>query len=115
VDGTWQQASSLTKFTEELKNIRKVTIKPQKTLFWRYQNKSENYLATIEALYYLLREYYEAYESNTDNENRYNGKYDDLLWYYKYFYEFIQATYRNDKDKKHFTSRHRQGYIKYDD
>ncbi|CAB4401824.1 unnamed protein product [Rhizophagus irregularis] len=115
VDGTWQQASSLTKFTEELKNIRKVTINPQKTLFWRYQNKSENYLATIEALYYFLKEYYVTYESITDNENSYNGKYDDLLWYYKYFYEFIQSSYRNDKGKKHFTTRHRQGYIKYDE
>jgi DTW domain-containing protein YfiP len=113
VDGTWRQASSLTKFTEELKNIRKVTIKPQKTLFWRYQDKSENHLATIEALYYFLKEYHESYESS--NDNSYDGRYDDLLWYYKYFYEFIQATYRDDKNKKHFTSRHRQGYIKYDE
>ena len=117
VDGTWQQASSLTKFTEELKNIRKVTINPQKTFFWRYQNRSENHLATIEALYYFLKEYYEVYESsNSSNSGNYNydGRYDDLLWYYKYFYEFIQATYRNDKDRKHFTTRHRQGYIDYD-
>ncbi|CAI2164830.1 18953_t:CDS:2 [Funneliformis geosporum] len=111
VDGTWQQATSLTKFTQELKNIRKITIKPQKTLFWRYQNKSENHLATIEALYYFLKEYYEVYESDND-DHRYDGRYDDLLWYYKYLYEFIQATY--SKSQKPYTSRHRQGYIEYD-
>ncbi|CAG8471535.1 12937_t:CDS:2 [Funneliformis caledonium] len=115
VDGTWQQATSLTKFTEELKNIRKITIKPQKTLFWRYQNKSENHLATIEALYYFLKEYCEVYESNNSPDHRYDGRYDDLLWYYKYLYEFIQATYRNDKSKKPYTTRHRQGYIEYDE
>ncbi|CAG8443527.1 4118_t:CDS:2 [Diversispora eburnea] len=153
VDGTWRQASSMAKINPELKNVRRVIIKSQKTLFWRYQNRDENHLATIEALYYFLKEYYETYEitpeikSNTNNINNnidnnannnvnnnsnnnannnannteeikedyfYDGRYDNLLWYFKYFYEFIQETYRKQKGKKHFTSRQRAGYIKYE-
>ncbi|CAG8483869.1 7281_t:CDS:2 [Scutellospora calospora] len=118
VDGTWRQASNMAKTNPELKNIRKVTIKPQKTLFWRYQNKDENHLSTIEALYYFLKEYNEIYEIpeetiNSDN-NEYDGRYDNLLWYFKYFYEFIQATYRRQKGKKNFTTRQREGYIRYE-
>ncbi|CAG8562791.1 12250_t:CDS:1, partial [Acaulospora colombiana] len=52
----------MAKHNPELKNIRKVTIKPQKTLFWRYQREDDSYLATIEALYYFLKEYCEVYE-----------------------------------------------------
>ncbi|CAG8504682.1 12529_t:CDS:2 [Dentiscutata erythropus] len=120
VDGTWRQASNMAKNNPELKNIRKVTIKPQKTLFWRYQNKDEYHLSTIEALYYFLREYNEVYEIPEETENihsdgnGYDGRYDNLLWYFKYFYEFIQATYRNQKGKKHFTTRQREGYIRYE-
>ncbi|RHZ90038.1 hypothetical protein Glove_9g68 [Diversispora epigaea] len=132
VDGTWRQASSMAKIDPELKNVRRVVIKSQKTLFWRYQNRDENHLATIEALYYFLKEYYETYEitpeikNNTNNINNnannieenkdyfYDGRYDNILWYFKYFYEFIQETYRKQKGKKHFTSRQRAGYIKYE-
>lgn len=142
VDGTWRQASNMARNNPELRNIRKVIIRSQKTLFWRYQNRDENHLATIEALYYFLMEYYETYEipseikDNTDNtvnnpnnlddigkasnhEERkgdyfYDGRYDNILWYFKYYYEFIQETYRKQKGKKHFTSRQRAGYIKYE-
>ncbi|CAG8464671.1 15595_t:CDS:2 [Acaulospora morrowiae] len=62
VDGTWRQASSMAKYNPELIKFRKVTIKPQKTLFWRYQREDESHLATVEALYYFLKEYYETYE-----------------------------------------------------
>ncbi|CAJ0627171.1 15459_t:CDS:2 [Entrophospora sp. SA101] len=101
VDGTWRQAISMTKKNPTFRKLRKVTIKPQKTLFWRYQNKNENYLATIEAIYYFLREYDEISLSNNNSSNSnsydYDGKYDNLLWYYKYFYELIQETYRNNE------------------
>ncbi|CAG8779342.1 396_t:CDS:2 [Cetraspora pellucida] len=118
VDGTWRQALNMARTNPELKNIRKVTINPQKTLFWRYQNKDENHLATIEALYYFLKEYSEVYEIPEEaihsDVNGYDGRYDNLLWYFKYFYEFIQTTYRRQKGKKNFTTRQREGYIRYE-
>ncbi|CAG8716444.1 13954_t:CDS:2, partial [Racocetra fulgida] len=112
VDGTWRQASNMARTNPELKNIRKVTINPQKTLFWRYQNKDEYHLATIEALYYFLKEYNEVYEIPEEtihsDVSGYDGRYDNLLWYFKYFYEFIQTTYRKQKGKKNFTTRQRE-------
>jgi hypothetical protein len=70
---------------------------------------SENYLATIEAIYYLYREYAEAYEMDG---KPYDGRYDNLLFYFKFFYNLIQHKYRNGTMK--YTHRQREGYIEYD-
>ncbi|ORY06582.1 DTW-domain-containing protein [Basidiobolus meristosporus CBS 931.73] len=112
VDGTWNQARAMVRYTPILQELRKVTIKPRKTMFWRFQNISESYLATIEAVYYLYREYHEAYQSDTV----YDGRYDDLLFYYKYFYHLIQNFYKENQGSRKFSSRHRKGsdYIKYE-
>lgn len=110
IDGTWKQASKIARLSPQLKNVRKVTIAPRKTLFWRYQSLSDNYLATIEAIYYLYREYSEAFEMNG---NPYDGRYDNLLFYFKFFYNMIQNKYR--KENKPYTHRQRKGYIEYDE
>lgn len=109
IDGTWKQASRIVRETPALQNLQKVTIQARKTNFWRYQQKSENHLATIEAIYYLYREYAETFEGGYED-----GRYDNLLFYYRFFYNLIQDTYRQKPDKK-FTHRHRQDYIQYDD
>ncbi|RUS12651.1 DTW domain-containing protein, partial [Endogone sp. FLAS-F59071] len=59
VDGTWAQATKMVRETPQLARMRHVTIAPRKTLFWRFQNKDEHHLATIEAIYYFFREYYD--------------------------------------------------------
>ncbi|KAG2171658.1 hypothetical protein INT43_008038 [Umbelopsis isabellina] len=110
IDGTWKQASKIARLSPQLKNVRKVTIVPRKTLFWRYQSLSDNYLATIEAIYYLYREYAEAFEMNG---NPYDGRYDNLLFYFKFFYNMIQNKYR--KENRPYTHRQRKGYIEYDE
>lgn len=167
VDGTWAQATKMVRETPQLARMRHVTIAPRKTFFWRFQNKDEHHLATIEAIYYFFREYYDAYEagartrsdggviSDLDSENRgqeqpetvwvegnadmtlpplqqtadesgsasvstlhekiYDGRYDDLLFYYKFFYEMIQEKYRQDRGKRAFNKRQREGYIQYED
>jgi len=137
-----------------------VTIAPHETLFWRHQRKDRDHLATIEAIYYFLREYHETYLTalpvptspststssasasvNTDgvtgstfaepaSESKvitphkewilthklgpYTNQFDDMLWFYKYFYELIQKTYRERTDGKDFTLKHTKGYIQYD-
>ncbi|CAG8610061.1 9020_t:CDS:2 [Ambispora gerdemannii] len=116
IDGTWQQATNMIRSTPEFSKLRKVTMKPCTTLFWRFQNRDKHYLATIEAVYYILKEYHEAYNDTVDEgkSNGYDGRYDDILWYYKYFYGLIQATYRMNKGVKKFNARHQEGYIQYD-
>ncbi|CAG8507160.1 11870_t:CDS:2 [Ambispora leptoticha] len=73
IDGTWHQATNMIRFTPEFSKIRKVTIKPCTTLFWRFQNRDKHYLATIEAIYYVLKEYHEAYDDIVDDVGKRNG------------------------------------------
>ncbi|ORY94859.1 DTW domain-domain-containing protein [Syncephalastrum racemosum] len=105
IDGTWKQAKKIVRETPALQKFQKVTIAPRKTYFWRYQQLSENHLATIEAIYYFYKEYEEAYENS-------RGRYDNLLFFYRFFYNLIQEKYRSGT--KEFCHRHRQGYIQYD-
>ncbi|KAI9030803.1 DTW domain-containing protein [Phycomyces nitens] len=109
IDGTWSQANAIARDTPSLQKLQKVTIAPRITHFWRFQQMSENHLATIEAIYYLYREYCQTYET----PKGYDGRYDDLMFYYKFFYDMIQDKYRHTK--KIFTHRHKQDYIKYDE
>lgn len=111
IDGTWRQAKRIVRETPQLEKIQKVSIEPRLTYFWRFQELSPNYLSTIEAIYYLYLEYAEAYELG--EKGSYDGRYDDLMFYYKYFYDLIQYSYTKGmlKDKK-FTTRHKANYIK---
>ncbi|KAI9250972.1 DTW domain-containing protein [Phascolomyces articulosus] len=111
IDGTWKQAGKIVRETPVLQRMQKVTIAPRKTHFWRYQQLGENHLATIEAIYYVYREFTEAYEIEKDQP--YDGRYDNLLFYYRFFYNMIQHIYRHQKKGKKFTSRHRSDYIQY--
>ncbi|KAG2203790.1 hypothetical protein INT47_012723 [Mucor saturninus] len=62
IDGTWKQANKIVRNTPLLQRVQKVSIEPRKTNFWRHQQISENYLSTIEAVYYLYMEYAQAYD-----------------------------------------------------
>lgn len=109
IDGTWIQANQIARETKVLQSMQKVTIAPRKTTFWRFQMVDDKHLATIEAIYYLYKEYGESYEAP------YDGKYDNLLFYYKFFYNLIQNAYQKNKKAK-FNWRHQQkDYIKYDE
>ncbi|KAF9428047.1 DTW domain-containing protein 1 [Podila epigama] len=189
IDGTWEQAKKMSK-SSTFARMKRVTIAPHETLFWRYQRKASDHLATIEAIYFFLREYHETYlthppvtpslttstspslspspppssslssttttavegaaavekESTKSSDQEqletsqagsdqatsavvsphaqslgpdyrygpYTGQFDDMLWFYKYFYELIQHTYRERSDGKKFTQKHRRDYIQYD-
>ncbi|KAF9928240.1 DTW domain-containing protein 1 [Mortierella alpina] len=191
IDGTWEQASKMAKSDSPLLRMKRVTIAPHETLFWRHQRKASDHLATIEAIYYFLREYHETYlstppavdpsskpvvdsvstrpdgvsatkgsvlsstdhvtepltssatatppssdqgQQQQDSSSRtmsqmvvtphrewidshqlgpYTNQFDDMLWFYKYFYELIQKTYRERTDGREFTLKHKKGYIQY--
>ncbi|CAO3637162.1 unnamed protein product [Cunninghamella blakesleeana] len=102
----------MAKETPQLKGLQQITIEPRQTYFWRFQQKSDNHLATIEAIYYIYREYADAYETSSSLE--YHGQYDNLMFYYKFFYNLIQDKYRKNHDRT-FNRRHKKDYIKYED
>lgn len=56
VESTWQQSKAIVR-DERVSKFKHVRIKSQSSLFWRFQNNNPSYLATVEAIYYFLREY----------------------------------------------------------
>ncbi|KAG5466755.1 hypothetical protein LSCM1_00932 [Leishmania martiniquensis] len=56
IDSTWQQSKAIVR-DARVKRFKHVRIKSQTSLFWRFQSNDPTYLATVEAIYYFLREY----------------------------------------------------------
>ena len=105
VDSTWQTTNQILR-DPKFERVRHCKIKPHKTLFWRYQCISEEYVSTIEATYYFVNEYHQALNKQSTD------KYDNLLWLFLYFYHKIQQSYISDPTKV-YTNRKVGDYIKY--
>jgi len=103
VDSTWQRTKKILR-DSKLQGLKCVKIRTQKTKFWRYQQFGDEYLATIEAIYYFLKEYHHK------SRGCYNGEYDNLLYYYSYFFNLIQNHYK--EGSRNFVRK--QNYINYD-
>jgi DTW domain-containing protein YfiP len=108
IDGTWKQAKSMARRMKD-KGFRHVRIDSYETMFWRYQSLNRTYLATIEAIYYFFKEYAIA------QDQQYDGRYDNLLFYFKLKWQIIQKHYNINRDRK-FTAKHAlaNSYIKYE-
>lgn len=106
IDGTWSQAKSMLN-NPKLVKLPHLTIGTYETKFWRYQSLGKHCLSTIEAIYYFYKEYSGMFghEDNCD--------YDSLLYFFKYFYDLIQNTYKENPEKK-FITKHQENYIKYE-
>jgi DTW domain-containing protein YfiP len=105
VDSTWQTTNQILR-DPKFENVRHCKIKPHKTLFWRYQCISEEFVSTVEATYYFVKEYHQAmFKEETQ-------KYDNLLWLFLYIYHKIQESYKSDTNKV-YTTRKVGDYIKY--
>jgi DTW domain-containing protein YfiP len=87
IDCTWNQTNHFLK-QENVMSIKKVKIQTEKTVFWRYQSVSDANLATVEALYFFFRDYEVSLNCKGDY-GKYDGKYDNLLYYYAFNYKLI--------------------------
>ena len=71
---------------KELKNTGKkykyVRLADYDTFFWRHQKHAEKCLATCEAIYYFYKEFEEAEKKLKGEEYCYDGKFDNLLFYF---------------------------------
>ena len=60
-------------------------------------------LATVEALYFFFRDFEVSLNCGGDYK-KYDGKYDNLLYYYVFMYRLIQHVYtEGDKKGKEFS------------
>ena len=91
IDSTWAQVQIFLKLPE-VRKLTTVKITAEETTFWRYQDVDSTNLATVEALYLFFKEYDEVM-----SESEYDGKYDNLLYFYTYNYNIIQEVYMKEK------------------
>ncbi|XP_071565434.1 tRNA-uridine aminocarboxypropyltransferase 1 isoform X1 [Temnothorax nylanderi] len=125
IDSTWQQTKSIYK-DQRLRELRCVILKSRISQFWRHQKKSPRwYLATIEAIHQFLvelhtcalgvEEDYDKFDGSIESEKsedfsdeysvtnneeimqKYNGQYDNLLYFFKYMYEKIHSIYNHNR------------------
>lgn len=101
IDSTWKQSRSISR-DPVLSKLKRLKLTSRKTLFWRYQQFGDDFLATIEAIYYALVDYIRC-----KNSGKYDGEVDNLLFFYVHYYQLIQSTYR--QNKRQF--RHKENYI----
>eukprot|EP01063_Lacrimia_lanifica_P041645 TRINITY_DN976_c0_g2_i5.p1 TRINITY_DN976_c0_g2~~TRINITY_DN976_c0_g2_i5.p1 ORF type:complete len:317 (+),score=147.04 TRINITY_DN976_c0_g2_i5:58-1008(+) len=100
IDSTWQQSKVICRDEKVKAMARPVVLNDYRTLFWRFQNTGdERFLATVEAIYYLVRDMHVA------KGNPYHGQFDNLLYYYIFQFAMIQRHYHHRTDEK-FTPRH---------
>ncbi|CAI2376340.1 unnamed protein product [Moneuplotes crassus] len=106
IDSTWLQVNKFLQ-NENVSKLKTVVINTEKTIFWRYQRGvTDKNLSTIEAMYFFMRDY-----DKVMSEKDYDGKYDNLLYFYAYTYALIQNEYKKGlkKDKEFKTIK---GYVK---
>jgi DTW domain-containing protein YfiP len=127
IDSTWRQSRQIAR-DERVKAFKHVRIRSRVSLFWRFQDNDPSYLATVEAIYYFLREFVtaanraaapvKALEGDVE-QTYYHGEVDDLMYYYVHQYITIQRQYsapaiagdETAAAKKEFTTRHFEGYV----
>ncbi|KAM4593250.1 tRNA-uridine aminocarboxypropyltransferase 1 isoform 1-T2 [Odontesthes bonariensis] len=87
IDSTWNQTNKIST-DERLQGLLQVELKTRKTCFWRRQKgKPDTYLATIEAIYYFLRDFHQDCLTQ-----EYNGEYDNLLFFYSYLHSVVNKA-----------------------
>nr|XP_057945477.1 tRNA-uridine aminocarboxypropyltransferase 1 [Doryrhamphus excisus] len=93
IDSTWNQTNKIST-DERLQDLLQVELKTRKTCFWRSQKgKPDTYLATIEAIYYFLKDFHEQCLAQ-----EYNGEYDNLLFFYSYLHTVVNKSMDRKKE-----------------
>jgi DTW domain-containing protein YfiP len=97
LDSTWKQTKRLIN-DPRLAHLPRMGLRPVETLFWRYQNGiPRTYLSTVEAIYYFFRQ--TDFEKLEEQTGGYDGRYDDLLLFFRYMYRKLHAMYGGAKLK----------------
>uniref|UniRef100_A0A8C1Q521 tRNA-uridine aminocarboxypropyltransferase 1 n=1 Tax=Cyprinus carpio TaxID=7962 RepID=A0A8C1Q521_CYPCA len=86
IDCTWNQTTRIIT-DERLQALPNVELKSRRSCFWRRQKGSpDTYLATIEAIYYFLKDLHSHYFSE------YTGEYDNLLFFFSFLHKLINKA-----------------------
>ncbi|XP_014276273.1 tRNA-uridine aminocarboxypropyltransferase 1 [Halyomorpha halys] len=89
IDSTWNQCRTILN-DSRIKGLPRVVLKKRESQFWRHQKGSPiTHLATIEAIHQFLVEYYNC----TSGGKEYDGRYDNILFFFKFMYHKIHSLY----------------------
>lgn len=101
IDSTWNQSKGIYK-DERICKLPTIILRNKVSQFWRHQKNSPRwYLATIEAIHQLLVEIDVELAKSTEDKCEtikqfYDGKYDDLLFFFCFMYSKIHNLYDHD-------------------
>ncbi|XP_033732980.1 DTW domain-containing protein 1-like isoform X1 [Pecten maximus] len=105
IDSTWNQTKRISS-DERLKGLACIELKTRHSNFWRHQKDiPSTYLSTIEAIYYFLRDYHDVFVARDE----YDGRYDNLLFFFTFMYSKIRNMYNGGKNLKAYTQRKDNG------
>jgi DTW domain-containing protein YfiP len=86
LDASWYQVPVIRR-DARLQHIPTISLDNYVTDYWRPQTgHNDSHLATVEAVYYALREYHLIVSSN------YHGQFDDLLFWFYYFRDMVMRV-----------------------
>jgi hypothetical protein len=95
IDSTWSTALQAIEKTPELKSVPYMIklSSSNETIFWRHQRMGRECLATCEAVYVFFRELWDTVNCGSS----YDGRFDDILFYYVYIHTVVNDHYRTTK------------------
>ena len=102
LDGTWVQTRGILRALEQkpVKMTFLTLSHDYSTVYWRYQDRRASCLATIEAIYYMFKEWHcRSHDADSKNAGGPNEPvpcpYDDLLYYFVFFRDLIVSGYKD--------------------
>ena len=91
IESSWDAGEKMLE-NKNLQPLRHLKLLPmKKTLYWRDHHFGSDGVCTIEAIYYFYRQYYERL-----NEGSYDGRYDDLLFYFRVGFQKALLYYKQN-------------------
>ncbi|XP_060078101.1 tRNA-uridine aminocarboxypropyltransferase 1-like [Ylistrum balloti] len=101
IDSTWNQTKRISS-DERLRGLTCLELKTRHSNFWRHQKDlPPTYLSTIEAIYYFVRDYHDIFLAS----EKYDGRYDNLLFFFTFMYNKIKNMYDGGKNLKAYRQR----------
>ena len=100
IESTWQKGESVA-VHPYLASLPKIRLRERESTYWRYQELGRNYLSTLEAIYWVSREFVnrrirlkarEEEKSERDVAS-YGGEFDDLMYIYAFQHSRIRERY----------------------
>lgn len=102
IESTWQKGQVVAAHPH-LKALRKIRIRNRESTFWRYQELGNQFLSTLEAIYYTQIDFYNAAHASEEKKEEtavqaYNGQFDDLMLFYAHNHALIAQRYAEPTD-----------------